>query len=52
MLCTPRAMCVGSFSAAFAKCLWPLVCVSCHGRNADAVCDVNRAVISITAAYS
>jgi len=23
--CMPRAVCVGSFSAAFAKCLWPLV---------------------------
>jgi len=23
--CTQRAMCVGLFSAAFAKCLWPLV---------------------------
>jgi len=23
--CTPRAVCTGSFSAAFAKCLWPLV---------------------------
>jgi len=23
--CTPRAVCAGSFGAAFAKCLWPLV---------------------------
>jgi len=28
MQCTPRAMCVGSFGAVFAKCFWPLVHIS------------------------
>jgi len=27
MQSTPRAVCMGSFGAAFAKCFWPLVCV-------------------------
>jgi len=28
--CTPRAVCAGSFGAAFARCLWPLVYILHH----------------------